>query len=233
MFGKNPITRQNLGDGQSLHLVKGSPFLTIQGEGPYAGQPAVFIRLHGCNLACTFCDTQFSDPNDPVLSLQEINDKIDAVRGNTRLVVITGGEPLLQQIVPLCKDLLWHHGLTVQIETAGTVWIDGLNKVAEIVVSPKTARVDPMILCYAKAFKYVIDCEQNLDGFIPVTATQANARPVRLAMPRDNDETLVWLSPMDTYDAERNARNRKLVGQLALKYGVNAGLQMHKFMDLD
>jgi 7-carboxy-7-deazaguanine synthase len=66
MFGKNPVAKQEIdGDGMALRVVDGAPFYTIQGEGPFAGDAAVFLRLHGCPLRCFFCDTEFSRAEDP------------------------------------------------------------------------------------------------------------------------------------------------------------------------
>jgi len=66
MLGDNPKRPPTNGDGTSL-LVK-NIFKTLQGEGPHAGVPAVFIRLGGCNLACSFCDTEFEDYQQHALS---------------------------------------------------------------------------------------------------------------------------------------------------------------------
>jgi len=230
MYGKNPVAPIiNTDDGLALHLVENSPFATVQGEGPYAGRRATFVRLHGCNLRCTFCDTQFSDPSDPVVELWDLVHSIDEMPAE--LVVITGGEPMRQNILPLCKELN-SRALTVQIETAGTLWIEGIQHYAEIVVSPKTAVIHPQIKQHARAFKYVIDHQQEFDGCIPITATQPNARPVCLAKPREGAD--IYLSPMDMNDPERNALNRQLVGRLAMRHeNTIAGLQLHKFMDLD
>lgn len=228
MFGTNPILKSEPGDGSRLRLVKGSPFLTIQGEGPYAGHPAVFVRLHGCNLACTFCDTEFSNPEDPVWDVEDIVDDVGCVARQAKLVVITGGEPFRQNIVPLC-ECLHSDGFRVQIETAGTLWLPGVQ--ADIVCSPKTPVIHKKIYQEAAAFKYVIDCEMRFEGFIPVTATQAGARVKRLAAPRPGAP--VYLSPMDTGDTSRNTANRSLVAKLAMEYGCIAGLQLHKFMEVD
>jgi len=236
MFGKNKILKseQHL-PGHSLRVVAGSPFRTIQGEGPFAGYPAVFLRLHGCNLACTFCDTNFDDPNDQRVYIEPLSEQIINLFGSEfiKLLVITGGEPLRQNIVPLIERMHNKLGIDfiVQIETAGTLWLDNLPKYVHIVCSPKTPVIHPKIYERALAFKYVIDCEDEHEGYIPITATQAGARKARLAAP--NPETTVYLSPMDTYNEERNRKNRLLVAELALKYGVRAGLQMHKFMELD
>src|SRR5215831_9563195 len=159
MFGKNAILKQEL-TTECLRVVAGSPFRTIQGEGPYAGYPAVFLRLHGCNLACTFCDTNFDDPNDPYVSPDMLVSHITRLWGpeRTLLLVITGGEPFRQNILPLIEHF---HSVLIQIETAGTLWIDGVEKHAKIVCSPKTPTIHHAIYHHACAFKYVIDCNDE------------------------------------------------------------------------
>lgn len=228
MFGKNPIAPpSNDNGGSALQVVKGSPFFTIQGEGPYAGHPAVFVRLHGCNLRCTFCDTEFSDPEDPTKGIVVLVDQV--AEFPTKLVVITGGEPLRQNIVPFCI-LLKAKGYTIQIETAGTLWVPHLERYAEIVCSPKTRKIHPMVREHATAFKYIISAQNQHEGFLPITATQPGARPQTLAGPREG--ALVFLSPMDQYDPEKNRQNYILVGKLALEHGVIAGAQLHKMYEL-
>jgi 7-carboxy-7-deazaguanine synthase len=233
MHGQNPIKYQDLGDGQTLHVVNGSPFLTIQGEGPYAGWPAVFIRLHGCNLRCTFCDTSFSDPDDPVMDLETLIGRAAVLNPiSERLFVITGGEPLRQNITPLCKALSELDDCSmVQIETAGTLWVPGIERHAQIVCSPKTPTVHHMIQKNADAFKYVVSATMDFDGFIPITATQPWGKPMRLAEP-ERLGVPVYLSPMDEGDEVLNEANRARVAELAMEYGVIAGLQMHKIFDL-
>ena len=125
MFGKNKILKPELHEGLNLDLQEIFP--TLQGEGPYAGHPAVFIRLGGCNLACDFCDTEFDSYQN--LSLEKIieetlrlakNDQKKIIR---KLIVITGGEPLRQPIELLCAELVKLNFL-VQIETNGTLFRD-------------------------------------------------------------------------------------------------------------
>ena len=78
MFGRNPTRGQVFDDGTSLTL-QGLPWATIQGEGPYAGSPATFIRLWGCNLKCYFCDTDFESA--PVSrTVKEVVEMCDAQR---------------------------------------------------------------------------------------------------------------------------------------------------------
>lgn len=231
MFGNNSILKQEFSDGQLLHIVNGSPWLTIQGEGPYAGHAAVFIRLHGCNLRCRFCDTNFDDPHDPVWEISKIVDRVMQIRGAARLVVLTGGEPMRQNIYPLTHRL-WGLGFQVQIETAGTIWIQGIEKYADVVVSPKTPSICDEAYNHAVAFKYVIHshCVRD-DTFVPFMATQPRSAPRMLASPRPGAP--VYLSPMDEYDEERNESNRRAVAELAIKFNVIAGIQLHKFMGVD
>jgi len=231
MFGKNEVLSPDYSDGTSLRIVKSSPFLTIQGEGPYMGHAAVFVRLHGCNLRCTFCDTEFSDPTDPVLPLREIVGAVMTRKQNAKLVVITGGEPMRQNIVPLCVKL-HAEGLKVQIETAGTLWLNGIEQVADIVCSPKTPMIHIQAWQHAVAFKYVISSRFVApDSYIPLTATQPRAMPRKLAAPRPGAP--VYLSPMDEYDETQNRLNRRTVAELAIQFDVIAGIQLHKFIEVD
>ncbi len=230
MFGKNKLEKQKLDDGGQLRLVKGSPWLTIQGEGPYAGHPAVFIRLHGCPLRCHFCDTNFDNPDDPIVDIGELAMMIATRFSEARLCVITGGEPTNQNIVPLCQ-LLKSLDFKIQIETAGVNWVPNLEQYVEIVCSPKTPSIHPKIYDHAAAFKYVISNSMQFDTFIPITNTQPGARPAKLAVPRPGAP--VYLSPMDEYKEDVNKLNYKLVAELAMKYNCIAGLQLHKFMGVD
>ena len=228
VFGKNPLTRQKLDDGARLHIVKGSPFLTIQGEGPNVGRPAVFLRLHGCNLACTFCDTNFSDPEDPIVPIESLADQIGEFKKG--LCVITGGEPLIQNILPLVRVLKNWFDMEVQIETAGTVWIENIEKYTDIVCSPKTPTIHPMVFKYADAFKYLISAGNEHEHYLPVMATQRGTKPRALAAPRA--DAPVYLSPLDEYDDEKNARNCALVSELAIRYDCIAGCQLHKVLSI-
>lgn len=233
MFGKNPVAKSEIdGDGMSLRVVDGAPFYTIQGEGPFAGDAAVFLRLHGCPLRCTFCDTYFSSPEDPRVPILDLAQMIhDAAPAFCRLLVITGGEPVRQNLGPLIEYMTSRHGWTVQVETSGILWQDCLHHTV-IVCSPKTPEIHPHIFEHAHAFKYVIkNGEVSQDDGLPVTNTQiegGKARP--LARPRHGAP--VYLSPMDECDPVKNARNLEMVARLAKTFPYRAGVQLHKLMDL-
>lgn len=92
-------------------------FYSIQGESTWAGQPCVFVRLTGCDLRCVWCDTEYSFHGGSRLSIDAIVDQVEAYP--TRLVEVTGGEPLLQPGVHDLMARLLDSGRTVLLETGG------------------------------------------------------------------------------------------------------------------
>lgn len=92
-------------------------FYSIQGESSYAGQRCVFIRLTGCHLRCTWCDTTYSFTGGQWISLAELLEKVAGY--GCPLVEITGGEPLLQPMVFPLMTALCDAGYTVLLETSG------------------------------------------------------------------------------------------------------------------
>ncbi len=107
-------------------------FKSIQGEGTRAGLPCIFIRLTGCNLRCTWCDTAYAFHGGTKYSVNEIVDKVHLLAGDTLsatgLVEITGGEPLLQPETPELAQKLLAAGYTVMIETSGERFIGNLPR---------------------------------------------------------------------------------------------------------
>jgi 7-carboxy-7-deazaguanine synthase len=120
-------------------------FYSLQGEGKLTGVPSVFVRASGCNLRCTWCDTPYAswNPEGPDLSLDQILAKV--LQHPARHVVLTGGEPLLfKEIVPLIHALK-DHGQHITIETAGTLFPEGLRPgdIDLASLSPKLANSTP------------------------------------------------------------------------------------------
>ena len=106
-------------------------FNSIQGEGFHTGTPSIFIRFGGCNLQCSWCDTDFSKFDR--MSISEI--MLILNQWSTKRIIFTGGEPALQDLRPL-SDELHSYGYNIAIETNGTVELEeGL--VDWICVSPK------------------------------------------------------------------------------------------------
>jgi 7-carboxy-7-deazaguanine synthase len=96
-------------------------FFSLQGESTYAGLPCIFIRLSGCNLNCTYCDTLYAKSESIPMDLDEILKKIKA--HNCNLVEITGGEPLLQPGTNILIQKLINENYKVLLETNGSISI--------------------------------------------------------------------------------------------------------------
>ncbi|MGO9084207.1 MAG: radical SAM protein [Candidatus Sulfotelmatobacter sp.] len=95
-------------------------YKSLQGESTYAGLPCVFVRLTGCNLRCTWCDSEYTFQGGRRTTLEEVRDEVLRLSPGGGLVEITGGEPMLQEreVVPLMQRLL-DDGYRVLLETSG------------------------------------------------------------------------------------------------------------------
>ena len=246
MLGTNPIRKQELDPAGTLWVQEIFP--TIQGEGPNAGRSALFLRLGGCNLRCWFCDTDF-ESSTLRLSASALAARImreattDSFRAD--LLVITGGEPLRQNLVPLF-ELLQREDLPIQIETAGTIWVPGLEHfprdVVELVCSPKTGKLHERIERYCWDYKYIVRVSEPTDlvDGLPLCHTQAKwhtaggvsqlMRP-RLARP-SNPAATIWVQPCDEKNEALNNANRDYCAALVMKYGYRLSLQQHKILNL-
>ncbi|KAA6206462.1 MAG: 7-carboxy-7-deazaguanine synthase QueE [Candidatus Tokpelaia sp.] len=232
MLGKNPVRSYDKGDGHSLYVQE--IFYSLQGEGPFIGRPAVFVRLSGCNLRCFWCDTDFESSSWRP-SLAELLAEIERLRPSfCSLIVLTGGEPLRQNIVPLVQNLI-DRDLTVQIETNGTLW-QALPSGRQCVVicSPKTPKINAQMAQRADYFKYVITAADadSADG-LPIMSTQIAGRPARLYRPPEARP--VYIMPCDESGGDKSGapsggalRNLPPVVEAALKFGYCAGVQLHK-----
>ena len=223
MFGKNPIRKPENHNGNSLKIQE--IFYTIQGEGIYSGYPAVFVRLGGCNLACKFCDTEFETFQEMniVEILSEVKRIININSKNiiNHLIVITGGEPLLQPVENLCK-LLISEQMLIQIETNGTIFRN-LPQEVKIICSPKISNNKyhyPRLDIFQKidAFKFIISKTnqeyQNLPDFIE-----------KIKQP-------IYLQPMDEMDEKKNLDNQQYALELCLLKGYRLSLQIHKILKI-
>ncbi len=225
MLGNNPKRGPEKGDGSWLYVK--SIFKTIQGEGPNAGTPAIFIRLGGCNLACSFCDTDFEDFDK--VQTQELvnrvkNDSLNSKREKSvNLVVITGGEPLRQEISFLCKKLL-ERGFEVQIETNGTLFRE-LPKEVQIICSPKVSggkyiSVREDLLKRINAFKFLISTNITEYSQVP-------------NLGQDKYNIPVYVQAMDEYDSKKNAKNKQKTVEIAIENGYRLSYQIHKELGIE
>ncbi len=225
MFGQNPKRPPVKGDGSVLSVK--NIFKTLQGEGPYVGEPAIFTRLGGCNLACSFCDTEFEEYND--ISLSEVIGSIQNLSLNNQgiksvnLVVITGGEPFRQPINSLCYELL-ELGFQVQIETNGTIYRE-LPEEVEIVCSPKVSNnkylsISADLLPRITAFKFLIS--SNIENYASVPE-----------LGQSKYDIPVFVQAMDEYDSVINAKNQKIAVDLAINNGYRLSYQIHKNLGIE
>jgi 7-carboxy-7-deazaguanine synthase len=215
MFGRNPKRPPEKGDGQTL-LVQ-EIFPTIQGEGLFAGYPSVFIRLGGCNLACSFCDTEFE--SYVPMTLEAIIAEVKSVMTTPTppLAVITGGEPFRQPL-RLLTDALLREGFAVQIETNGTLFQE-LDDRVSIICSPKAtaagyAPIRPDMLARVNALKFIISATLEPYHYVP---------NIGLHIP-------IYLQPMDEYNEAKNAANLEHALHLVQTHGHRLSLQMHKLI---
>jgi organic radical activating enzyme len=226
MFGTNIIVSQKLDETGELKFVE--LFYTIQGEGPYSGMPSVFLRLAGCNLRCRWCDTDF-ETGARVETAEAIALEIkETAKGVTDLVVITGGEPMLQNIVPLIQ-ILNRRGMRCQIETAGTIWVPGLEALpVTLVCSPKTGKVHKQMFERCQNYKYVVGHDDAIvDGRV-FTQTQPTSKPVLLAEGKAG--STIWIQPRDDHDEVANEKNVEFARDLCLQHGYRLCLQLHKLV---
>lgn len=215
-----------------------SMFYTIQGEGPFTGVPAIFVRLAGCNLRCPGCDTEYTSKRTRYGAsrlIEEIKDlaEEEGVDGVVKLVVITGGEPFRQNIAQLCNMLVFK-GYDVQIETNGTLPPpEGLQwRGITIVCSPKTGKIDKDLVPRISALKYVAKVGQIARDGLPTRALDHTASPC-VARPPEHFSGPVYLQPMDEANFKSNRDNTKAVVDACLKHGHTVQLQLHKLIGLD
>lgn len=225
-----PIEKRDVRDPYTLDVH--SLFYTIQGEGPFAGRPAVFLRLAGCNLQCPGCDTEYTEGRRK----QNTDAVVRSIKDNagpSRLVVITGGEPFRQNISYLCTALI-EDGFRVQVETNGTLAPPAyLHRDVVIVCSPKAGKINPQIAERMTALKYVMhaDYQDKRDG-LPTLALGHSARPT-VAKPPQGFTGEIYLQPMDVRNTAQNQRNVAAVRDACLKFGYTLQLQIHKIVGVE
>ena len=109
-----------------MNLKVNEIFYSIQGESVYAGLPCVFVRLTGCNLRCSYCDTEYAYHEGTAMAVPQILEQVQ--KFDCILVEITGGEPLVQPCTPVLVEDLLEAGYQVLMETNGSLDIDRVNR---------------------------------------------------------------------------------------------------------
>lgn len=197
-------------------------FDSFQGEGIYTGEPATFLRLGGCNLNCDFCDTEFDDYKEIDVELVKECLLNHIKNHKNKLLVITGGEPLLhydeiKELVDLLHYQIFNEGLKIQIETNGFIRRIPIQNTT-YVISPKRD-IDNVFKFYKDYddayFKFVIEDFWDL-------------RLVKSLQEKYDYKKTVWLQP------EFSQTNR--VTRLILSKNINnikISGQLHKYMGVE
>lgn len=135
MLAARPHIEPRRVEGASSVMVK-EVYLSLQGESSFQGLLCTFVRLTGCHLRCTYCDSEFAFRGGTRRTVQELTKEVTAL--GAPLVEITGGEPLLQPgVYPLMESLL-QAGLTVLLETSGAIHVREVPAAVHAIVDMKT-----------------------------------------------------------------------------------------------
>lgn len=252
MFGKNTIVGKKFFENADGKLLVTSVFMTLQGEGPFRGEPAVFVRLAMCNLACSFCDTYFNSgdwytPDELSIKIADvISEYFDGHTpqyaqylsyfegGRTKYcfaycgpercncmvgvkqreitvskrkmgLVITGGEPMLQDALVPFLDLMDKEFKWMQIESNGTQY-QPLPSHTTLVLSPKCAEKNGKPTKYLEPNEKVLDRADCLKFVMCAdSGSPYNSIPEWALAWRDVTKKPVFVSPMNIYNREPQA----------------------------
>ncbi|MFT6900648.1 MAG: 7-carboxy-7-deazaguanine synthase [Colwellia sp.] len=214
-------------------------FETIQGEGAFTGQPSIFIRLQGCPVACSWCDTKHTwDINleDEVnasamltkkaesqtwsaLSVEDVLAVITDKGYQAKHIVITGGEPAMVDLLPLCQALE-EQGFSCQLETSGTFEL----KVSEqcwVTVSPKVNmkggyKILNSAMLRANEIKHPVATEQHIDDLKALLAEHSIV------------DTQVYLQPIS-----QKERATALAIKSCIENNWRLSVQVHKYLGIE
>jgi organic radical activating enzyme len=189
-------------------------FLTIQGEGFYAGRPAYFIRLGGCDVGCVWCDVKESWDGDkhPLHSTEQIIDRVKCI--DTDFIVLTGGEPAMYDLSEICsalKDL----NKTIAIETSGCYPLRGA--IDWYTFSPKKFK-KPIPEAYNKANELKVVIYHRSDFRWAVKHAE-----------QVNEDCLLYMQPEWS---KKEELMDEIISFVKSNKGWRISLQTHKFMNI-
>ena len=196
-------------------------FYSIQGEASTSGLPTVFVRLTGCPLRCTYCDTEYAFHGGEKMQIAQIVEKINAF--NCPLICITGGEPLAQPNVNTLMDILCEQGYQVSLETSGAIDVSKVNPSVTKVIDIKTPsssessknKVENFLYLNEKDIcKFVVGNEDDFDW------------AKRFIKEHLSNNSNIYFSPVTP------GMDPKALAELILRDGltVRLQLQLHKYL---
>ena len=214
-------------------------FETIQGEGSFTGQPSIFIRLQGCPVACSWCDTKhtWDIHNDrkintaalldkqaesdewAELTVAEISNILIAQHYQAKHIVITGGEPCMVNLTPLCVELE-KQGYSCQVETSGTFPVQVSNN-CWVTVSPKVNmkggyKILNSAMLRANEIKHPVATEQHIDDLKGLLALH------------NITTTPIYLQPI-----RQKERATQLAIESCIKNNWRLSVQVHKYLGIE
>ena len=213
-------------------------FQTIQGEGSYTGTPAIFVRLQGCPVGCSWCDTKHTWDIEPALLIAlsdtstkkaesdhwasaSADDLLALFNGRgyrARHVVITGGEPCMYDLNPLC-DALHDAGYSTQIETSGTFDIKA-PLATWVTVSPKVNMAGGY-----KVLQSALERANEIKH--PVAMAKHIEELLELLQHTDVSNKLVYLQPIS-----QQRRATELAIEMCKKHNWRLSVQVHKYIGI-
>ncbi len=212
---------------------------TVQGEGPAAGRPAAFLRLGGCNLTCSWCDSAFTWDRDRYDLRTEITDTppdqiADRILATgARLVIITGGEPMIHQSSEewtTLLDRLVRAQRRVEIETNGTIAPLHDGRINRWVVSPKLGNsgVDPRRAVKPRALQvYRALAAEGRAVLKLVCGTPGDVdESARFAAEHGFRADRVWISPLGT-TPDQVVASTAAIASPTVAAGMNLGTRLH------
>lgn len=268
IFVDTPISPKAYEDLEPNWLLVSSIFNTLQGEGPFAGERATFLRLAGCQYGgkglagpgCRFCDTDFRFDHGKTLTFSALIKKINSEhpgpmssRPRGRLLVITGGEPLLQDnlLEFVCDVQQELPDICIQVESNGLrhmplpldLYLVVSPKVPERynVPNPKYAHPAPGVLERADCLKILVSADESspyhklpyfLDEYLDSSRVGRSPRPIYLSpinvyRQRPEGAPSIWEKTL--IDHEQSAANHAYAAHLCIEHGYRLSVQQHLF----
>jgi len=214
-------------------------FKSIQGESSRSGLPCIFVRLTGCNLRCTWCDTAYAFHGGKKMNVEDVAAQVDELSGYSTegkpvigLVELTGGEPLLQEEIYALADRLLASGYTVMIETSGERFIGRLPKAVVKIVDvkcPDSGEADSFDMRNLAEFSRNDEIKFVLASRRDYEFAREFARQHRLA---ERLKEIVFSPVHGDPEGKWAGLEPRLLVEWMLEDGLNArlGLQLHKII---
>lgn len=237
-------------------LLVTSTFYTIQGEGPFAGRVVVFNRLAGCNLGikagpgCEFCDTFFKFAEGKIMTFKALADETELkAQGKTKLIVISGGEPMVQKNVVAYTKYLNERGFNVQFETNSLIYREIPKEHAghtnHIICSPKMGGADkypeirPDVFDRADCLKFVTEQEGKFRDLPPYafefakTGKPVYVSPINVYRREVDRGEIPCMFTEGLYDIDECRKNYQHAAKLCLEHGFILNIQTHLLVSLE